>query len=49
MQDQAGILDLLMAGLGFSDGYIAQGGDIGSFIARILGATSEHCKAVHRK
>lgn len=48
LQDQAQIIDSLMVRLGFSDGYVAQGGDIGSFIARILGATSKHCKAIHR-
>ena len=41
------VLDKLMIGLGFGDGYIAQGGDIGSFISRILGVTSSACKAVH--
>ena len=35
-----------MIGLGFRDGYIAQGGDIGSFVARILGAKFS-AKAVH--
>ncbi|KAK7430490.1 hypothetical protein QQZ08_003009 [Neonectria magnoliae] len=46
LKDQAQILDSLMLGLGFS-GYIAQGGDVGSFLSRILGVTSNHCKAVH--
>jgi len=41
------VIDKLMIGLGFGDGYIAQGGDIGSFITRVLGATSESCKAAH--
>lgn len=39
-------VDALMIGLGFRDGYVAQGGDIGSFVARILGAKFS-AKAVH--
>lgn len=49
LRDQALILNSFMLGLGFSSGYVAQGGDIGSFLCRILGATSFHCKAVHCK
>ena len=41
------VLDKLMIGLGFGDGYVAQGGDIGSFISRILAVTSDSCKAAH--
>ena len=41
------VMDKLMRGLGFGDGYIAQGGDIGSYISRILGVKSDSCKAVH--
>lgn len=36
-----------MQALGFGDGYIAQGGDLGSFIARQLGVESPSCKAFH--
>lgn len=43
----ARVIDKLMTGLGFEAGYIAQGGDIGSFVSRVLGATSSACKAVH--
>ncbi|KAK3069375.1 hypothetical protein LTR53_012331 [Teratosphaeriaceae sp. CCFEE 6253] len=43
----AGVMDKLMLGLGFGGGYIAQGGDMGSLVARVLGVTSEACKAVH--
>jgi microsomal epoxide hydrolase len=43
----AGVLDKLMVGLGFGDGYVAQGGDIGSFVTRVLAVTSPHCKAAH--
>lgn len=35
-----------MLGLGF-DEYISQGGDIGSFVTRVLAATSTACKAAH--
>lgn len=48
MQGIARVMDKLMVGLGFGDGYIAQGGDIGSFVSRVLGATAPSCKAVHR-
>jgi len=43
----AWIINSMMIGLGFTDGYIAQGGDIGSYLARILGSKFEECKAVH--
>lgn len=43
----AWIINSLMVGLGFGDGYVAQGGDIGSYIARILGSKFSECKAVH--
>lgn len=42
--DVARIFDKLMIGLGFRDGYVAQGGDIGSMVGRILAVTSESCK-----
>lgn len=48
MSEGALMLDKLMVGLGLS-GYVAQGGDIGSYFARILAVESEHCKAVHRE
>ncbi|KAF9871296.1 subtilase [Colletotrichum karsti] len=43
----ARLMNKLMLGLGFGSGYVVQGGDIGSFIARILSATYEECKAFH--
>lgn len=43
----ARLMNQLMLDLGFGKGYIAQGGDIGSFITRILSATSAECKAFH--
>lgn len=48
-EDAARVIDKLMTGLGFSSGYVSQGGDIGSFITRILGAKYDSCKAAHRK
>jgi pimeloyl-ACP methyl ester carboxylesterase len=46
-ETMAYFVDKLMVGLGFGNGYIAQGGDIGSFVARILAARHEACKAAH--
>jgi len=45
----ASVIDKLMIGLGFESGYVTQGGDIGSFVSRVLGVTSKSCKAVHRR
>lgn len=47
VEDIAKVLDKLMIGLGFGDGYVAQGGDIGSFVTRVLAVTSPVCKAAH--
>ncbi|TQV97961.1 hypothetical protein V2A60_006333 [Cordyceps javanica] len=43
----ASAIDNLMIGLGFKAGYLVQGGDLGSFISRILAMTSESCKGMH--
>ncbi|KDE08491.1 hypothetical protein MVLG_01271 [Microbotryum lychnidis-dioicae p1A1 Lamole] len=40
------VMDKLLVGLGCS-GYIAQGGDIGSWVSRYLGVKSDNCRAVH--
>lgn len=45
-EDIARLMDKLMLGLGFN-AYIAQGGDIGSFVTRVLAVTSSACKAAH--
>ncbi|KAK5674342.1 hypothetical protein LTS10_012926 [Elasticomyces elasticus] len=45
-ETMAEAVEALMIGLGYRDGYIAQGGDIGSFVARIL-AARHSAKAVH--
>ncbi|KAK5703892.1 hypothetical protein LTR97_002905 [Elasticomyces elasticus] len=47
VQGIARMVDKLMVGLGFGDGYISQGGDIGSFVSRVLAVNAEACKAVH--
>lgn len=48
--DQAArIMHQLMMDLGFSDGYVAQGGDLGSMLARIMSVKYKECKAFHRK
>lgn len=50
MLEAADMMNSLMVELGFgATGYVAQGGDIGSRLSRLLGAQHEACKAVHRK
>ena len=44
--DIAHVLNQLMVGLGFESGYAAQGGDIGSRIARELAVDYESCKGM---
>lgn len=43
----ARVMDKLMHGLGFGSGYITQGGDIGSFVSRVLVVTAKSCLAAH--
>ncbi|OAA54914.1 epoxide hydrolase [Cordyceps fumosorosea ARSEF 2679] len=43
----ASAIGSLMIGLGFKAGYLVQGGDLGSFISRILAMTSDSCKGMH--
>jgi pimeloyl-ACP methyl ester carboxylesterase len=43
----AGAINDLMVGLGFESGYFAQGGDLGSFVSRILALKYESCKGIH--
>ncbi|CVK85337.1 hypothetical protein FPRO06_07534 [Fusarium proliferatum] len=47
IRDVSRIVNSLMVQLGFGGGYIAQGGDIGSRISRVLAATYDECKAAH--
>lgn len=45
--DAAILMNKLMLGLGFGSGYIAQGGDIGSYVARQSAERFDACKAFH--
>lgn len=47
LRDAARVLNQLMVDLGFGGGYVAQGGDVGYFLARIMSATYDECKALH--
>ena len=47
--DAARVLNQLMINLGFGSGFIAQGGDIGSMLSRILSLQHDECKAFHSK
>ena len=47
LENAAECLNNLMVGLGFESGYLAQGGDLGSFISRYQGANCEACKGAH--
>jgi pimeloyl-ACP methyl ester carboxylesterase len=44
MNDIGALINQLMIDLGFGEGYIAQGGDIGSRVAKILAWDYEACK-----
>ena len=47
-EDMARVINDLMLGLGFGEqGYVAHGGDIGSFLSRILAVRYPACKAIH--
>lgn len=48
IQDSASILSQLMLNLGFEK-YIAQGGDVGAYEARLLSQDSDACVGIHRK
>lgn len=47
IQDASRILNRLMGMLGFEDGYVAQGGDIGSEVARDMATTYPTCKGIY--
>ncbi len=44
IEDTTRLMNHLMLDLGFGDGYIAQGGDVGCGISRLLGAEYPACK-----
>jgi microsomal epoxide hydrolase len=46
VEDVARIINTLMVQLGFGSGYVAQGGDIGSRISRVLAASYKECKGM---
>lgn len=48
MDEVADIFDRLAVGLGFGDGYVVQGGDIGSKIGRIIAAKHSSCKGMNQ-
>ncbi|KAK2601880.1 hypothetical protein QQS21_004567 [Conoideocrella luteorostrata] len=43
----AGAINSLMVGLGFGNGYLTQGGDLGSFVSRMLAIQYDACKGMH--
>jgi pimeloyl-ACP methyl ester carboxylesterase len=43
----ARIINQLMIELGFGKGYVAQGGDLGSMLARVMSVDYKECKAFH--
>lgn len=44
VEDIARVLHKLALSLGFGDGFIVQGGDIGSKVGRVIAAKYEECK-----
>ena len=46
LEDSARLLNKLMEGLGFGEGYVLQGGDIGSYTSRIMAATYSSVKGM---
>ncbi|KAH8650678.1 Alpha/Beta hydrolase protein [Ilyonectria robusta] len=47
LEQAARIMNQLMVDLGFSSGYVAQGGDVGSWLARLMALRFSECKAFH--
>lgn len=47
VSDAATAISRLMHGLGFGTGYLAQGGDLGSFICRYLATNDNACMGMH--
>ncbi|KHN96082.1 epoxide hydrolase 1 [Metarhizium album ARSEF 1941] len=43
----AGAMHNLMVGLGFASGYLVHGGDLGSFVARIMALQYPECRGMH--
>lgn len=49
IEDIARVANQLMLDLGFGNGYVVQGGDIGSKVGRVLAAEHDACRAIHCK
>ncbi|KAJ5217283.1 hypothetical protein N7468_010291 [Penicillium chermesinum] len=47
VNQSARLMNQFMMDLGFSDGYVVQGGDLGSMIARAMSVQYKECKALH--
>lgn len=47
LERAASIMNGLMIALGFEKGYVAQGGDLGSMIERLMSVKHKECKAFH--
>lgn len=47
LEKASSAMNNLMIGLGFSSGYLAQGGDLGAFVSRIQAAKYDTCKSMH--
>lgn len=47
IEDAARYMNTLMVQLGFGQGYVAQGGDVGYFVGSVMSSTFEECKALH--
>lgn len=48
IEDMARIITKLAVSLGFGDGFVVQGGDVGSKVARVIAAKHEECKGLLR-
>lgn len=49
IEDIAAVVNMLIVDLELGSGYVAQGGDIGGKVSRVLGAEHPECRAVHNK
>ena len=47
IEDVARLMNQLMLELGFGVGYLVQGGDVGSKVARVMAAKHDECKGKH--
>ncbi|CAD0100793.1 unnamed protein product [Aureobasidium mustum] len=47
IEDVARLMNQLMLNLGFGAGYMVQGGDVGSKVARVMAAKHDECRGKH--